>query len=175
MSLEQASFLAQILSAIAVFASLVFVGVQLRQANKVAKAAASQAHSSSYQALTTSLIEDATFASIWRRGLLNLDSLEEDEIVRFFAYSSAMFRVFEAARVQWHCGQLDHEHWHTIEQQAISLSGMPGFQAFWKVRGHWHCAAFRDWFDKLPQLDARPLYHQRPTATAKRRRPARQR
>ena len=167
MSLEQASFLAQIISAVAVVASLIFVGVQLGQANKVARAASSQAHSAMYHSLITSLInDDLGFATIWRKALADLDSLSEDELVRFFAFASAFFRFFEAARVQWLRGQLNDEHWHTIEQQAISLAVQPGIQSFWKVRRHWHCEAFRNWFEDLPAAEARPIYHQPPPQKA---------
>ena len=160
MSLEQASFLAEILSAIAVFASLVFVGSQLRQANKTARATSSQAHSAMYHSLIASLInDDLGFATIWRKALADLDSLSEDELVRFYAFASAMFRFFEASRVQWVKGQLDDEHWHTIEQQAISLAVQPGIKKFWSIRRHWHCSAFREWFETLPTAAARPIYH----------------
>lgn len=161
MSLEQASFLAQILSAVAVFASLIFVGVQLRLANKAARASASQAHSAMYHALITSLINDeGGFATVWRKALADLDNLTEEELVRFFAFASAMFRFFEASRVQWLRGQLDDEHWHTIQEQAISLSVQPGMRSFWDVRRHWHCQAFQDWFETLPADEARPIYQQ---------------
>lgn len=162
MSLEQASFLAQILSAAAVFASLIFVGVQLRHANKTARATSSQAQAATYHALISSLInDDLGFATIWRKALADLDALSEDELVRFFAFASAMFRFFEASRVQWVRGQLDDEHWHTIEQQAISLAVQPGMQSFWSIRRHWHCTAFQEWFEALPAEEARPLYHRR--------------
>lgn len=114
-----------------------------------------------YHALITSLInDDRGFATIWRKALADLDSLTEDELVRFFAFASAMFRFFEASRVQWLRGQLDDEHWHTIFEQAISLSVQPGMQAFWKVRRHWHCDDFQHWFETLPASEARPIYHQ---------------
>ena len=165
MSLEQASFLAQILSAAAVFASLIFVGVQLRHANMTARATSSQAHSAMYHALIASLInDDLGFATIWRKALADLDSLSEDELVRFFAFASAMFRFFEASRVQWLKGQLNDEHWHTIEKQAISLAVQPGMKSFWAVRRHWHCPAFREWFEALPASEARPIYHARKSA-----------
>jgi hypothetical protein len=162
LSLEQASFLAQILSAVAVFGSLIFVGVQLRHSNKTARATASQAHSTMYHALITSLInDDLGFATIWRKALVDLNTLSEDELVRFFAFASAMFRFFESSRVQWVRGQLDDEHWHTIEQQAITLAAQPGMQSFWSIRRHWHCKAFQKWFEALPADEARSLYLQR--------------
>ena len=161
MSLEQASFLAQIISAIAVFASLVFVGLQVNQATKAVRASSSQAHSAMYHAITTSLVDDGAFAMIWRKGLGDLNTLTDDEQVRFFAFCSASFRFFEASRLQWLRGQLDDEHWHTIEQHAVSLAAWPGIHDFWKIRCHWHCEAFRSWFESLPKGETRPLYFEK--------------
>ena len=45
MTLEQASFVAQIVSAVAVIASLIFVGFQLKHATAAIRATSSQAHS----------------------------------------------------------------------------------------------------------------------------------
>jgi len=161
MSLEQASALAQIISAVAVFASLVFVGLQVRQNTKAVRAAASQAHSAMYHALTEDLVSNKDFAGVWRKGLESLDGLSEDDVVQFFSFASASFRFFEASRVQWVRGQLDDEHWHTIEQHAIALAGKPGIRIFWQLRGHWHCNEFREWFGSIPSTDARPLYAKR--------------
>lgn len=160
MSLEQASLLSQIISALAVVASLIFVGVQLRQNTEAVRASSSQAHSTTYHALIASIIDDdEQFARIWRQALADLGSLDDDETVRFFAFASALFRFFESSRVQWQRGQLDHEHWHTIEQQAISLSVQPGIQEFWRVRRHWHCREFQDWFASLDPDRAQPIYN----------------
>ena len=164
MSLEQASALAQIISALAVFASLVFVGLQVRQNTKAVRAAASQAHSAMYHELTNDLVSNKDFAGVWRRGLHRLDDLSEDDVVRFFSFASASFRFFEASRVQWVRGQLDDEHWHTIEQHAMALAAEPGVRVFWQLRRHWHCAEFRDWFESIPANAAAPLYAKK-TAT----------
>ena len=157
-SLEQASFLAQIISAIAVFASLVFVGVQVRQNTKAVRAASSQAHSAMYHSLTDNIVNAEGFADVWRRALDNLDDVNEEELVRFFSFASASFRFFEASRVQWLLGQLDDEHWHTIEQHATALAAKPGIRAFWQLRRHWHCRAFQEWFESLPTTEVKPLY-----------------
>jgi hypothetical protein len=158
MSLEQASFVAQIMSALAIIASLIFVGVQLRQATKAVRNSSSQAHSSIYTQIVTTLIENGDFARIWRRTLTNPPSASEDEWVRFVAYSSALFRFYESSRVQWLQGQLNEEHWQTIEEQVRTLATQPGIQAWWKLRGHWHSAAFQAWFEAIPNSELEPLY-----------------
>lgn len=149
MSLEQVLAASQVVGAIAVVASLVFVGFQLRQHTRAVRASTSQAHSAMYHDIVASVIESGEVASIWRRGLSEVASLNPDELVRFIAFASSFFRFYEASHVQWARGQLDNEHWHTIEQQARSLSGQPGIVAWWKLRRHWHSAAFQAWFDSL--------------------------
>ncbi len=56
MTLEQASLVAQIVSAAAVIASLIFVGVQLRQASAAIRGASSEAHAALYTQLVHSII-----------------------------------------------------------------------------------------------------------------------
>lgn len=69
MSLEQYSDLSQIIGAVAVVASLIFVGVQLRQNTKAVRAQTSQAHAVGYQQIIAGISNSGEFASIWRRGL----------------------------------------------------------------------------------------------------------
>jgi len=158
MSLEQASFLAQIVSAVAIIASLIFVGIQLRQATSAMRNSSSQAHSATYSAIISTIIDNGEFASIWRRGLSDPKSLDPDEWVRFIACASSQFRLFEASRVQRLNGQLNEEHWQNIEAQVRSFRTQPGIQEWWKVRRDWHSSSFRDWFEALPSESSAVLY-----------------
>ena len=158
MSLEQASSLAQIISALAVIASLIFVGLQVRQNTNAVRAASSQAHSTMYHSITDNLVNQGDFAQIWWKGVENLEDLQEGEIVRFLSFNSSIFRFFESSRVQWLRGQMDDEHWHTVEQHAIALAVKRGVQGFWQLRKHWHCRAFQEWFESLPASEVTPLY-----------------
>ncbi len=158
MSLEQASYLSQIVGVVAVVASLIFVGVQLRQNSLAVRAAASQAHSAIYHQITSSIVDDASFARIWRLAGEQFDSLEPDERVRFFAFTTILFRYYESSYVQWRRGQLDDEHWHTIVQQLTGSRGSPGIAEWWKRRKSWHSPAFQRWYETLPQNLETPLY-----------------
>ena len=149
MTLEQWAFVAQIISAVAVVASLIFVGFQLRQATASVRAASSQAHSSLYTELVRSIIDNADFARSWSIGLRDPKALPEEEWVRFVAYASALFRLYESSRVQWLNGRLDEEHWHTIQRQAADFGHLPGLRMAWELRGHWYSPEFRKWFEAL--------------------------
>jgi hypothetical protein len=149
MTLDQWALVAQIVSAIAVIASLIFVGFQLNKATSAIRATSSQAHSSLYTDLVQSIIDNADFARSWSIGLTNPQALPEEEWVRFVAYASALFRLYESSRVQWLNGRLDEEHWHTFERQATDFGHLPGLQLAWKLRGHWYSTEFHEWFDNL--------------------------
>jgi hypothetical protein len=151
MTLEQASL-------VAVIASLIFVGFQLRQATAAIRASSSVAHAALYTELVHSIIDNADFAEIWSRGLSDPKALTEAEWVRFVAYASALFRQYESSRVQWRNGRLDDEHWHTIERQAISFGHLPGLKAAWQLRGHWYSPDFRAWFESLEPVEAADAY-----------------
>ena len=159
MTLEQASLIAQIVSAVAVIASLIFVGIQLRRATSAIRATSSQAHSGLYTDLVQSIIDNADFARLWSIGLTDPKALGEEDWVRFVAYASALFRLYESSRVQWLNGRLDEEHWHTIERQAADFGHLPGLQLAWNLRGHWFSPEFRAWFDGLT-----PVQQPRPSA-----------
>jgi hypothetical protein len=158
MSLEQYSDLSQIIGAVAVVASLIFVGVQLRQNTKAVRAPTSQAHAVGYQQIIAGISNSGEFASIWRRGLADFQALDDDERARFLAFTSTLFRFYESSQVQMLAASLDAEHWHTIEQQVTDLVTQPGVQAWWKLRRHWHSASFRNWIDHLPQRAAATIY-----------------
>jgi hypothetical protein len=157
MSLEELSFVAQIVSALVVVASMIFVGFQLRHAAAAIRVASSQAHSECYTELAKSVIDNADFARIWRVGLADPKALSEDEWVRFVAYANALFRLYESSRVQWLNNRLDSEHWRTIEHQVADFWQLPGLQAAWKARGRGFSREFQDWFDcYMPESGAHP-------------------
>jgi hypothetical protein len=158
MSLEQISLIAQIASAVAVIASLIFVGWQVKQATQAVRNSSSQAHSANYTEIVKCLIGNGDFARIWLCALLDPDAPSDVDWVRFVGYASTLFRFYESSRVQWLHGQLDEEHWQTIERQVRTLTTQPGIQAWWRLRGHWHSESFRAWFESLPTTDVASLY-----------------
>ncbi|MGD9982093.1 MAG: hypothetical protein AB7H66_08345 [Hyphomonadaceae bacterium] len=158
MTLQDLADLSQIIGAVAVIASLIFVGVQLQQNTKAVRAQMSQAHANGYQQIIAGIAENGEFARIWRVGLADYESLNPDERARFLAFTSTLFRFYESSQVQMLGGTLDAEHWHTIEQQMTDLATQPGVKVWWKLRRHWHSARFREWLEALPERDPAVIY-----------------
>jgi len=151
MTLTDLAAIGSFISGVAVVVTLVFLLLQTRQNTRAIRAAASQAHAANYQALLASIIEDGEVARLWRVGLGDIEKLTDDEKARFVILSSGLFRFFEAARLQWRHGQLDAEHWYSIDTQIRDTIRNPGLQTYWSMRGHWHSPEFRAWVDALPR------------------------
>ena len=157
MSLQLLSVIAQVCTAAAIVPSLIFVGLQINQATRAVRSSASQAHAATYQALSAGIVDNfGDFARIWRKGLQGTDGLSEDDVARFYAFTSGLLRFFRSARVQWLHRQLDQEHWLAITRQAQDLAAEPGVREFWAARRHWHCAHFQRWFESLFHDDPLP-------------------
>ena len=165
MSLSDLAAVGSLVSGIAVLASLIFVGFQLWQNTQAVRAAASQAHAINFQQILTPVIEDGDVARLWRLGLGNIDSLTEDERVRFVILVSGLFRFYEAARLQWRYGQLHSEHWQNIETSVRDLASQPGIKAYWTIRRHWSSGEFRSWYESLPQTTTVHRLYEKPTET----------
>jgi hypothetical protein len=99
----------------------------------------------------------ADAARIWRLGLNNLECLNDDERVQFYAFAGAMLRFFEGARLQWRHGQLDREHRHNVENTAADFAAAPEFKAYWAARRHWLWPEFQQWYASLSRQPSHDL------------------
>jgi len=105
MSLEQASFVAQIVSALAVIASLIFVGFQLKKASSAIRANSSQAHSGLYTDLVRSIIDNPEFARAWSIGINDPAALKEGEWVQLCERIVPPLRIITSAVAQRKAGR----------------------------------------------------------------------
>jgi hypothetical protein len=162
MNLSDLASIGSLAGGLAVVVSLLFVGFQLRQNTLAVRAETSQSHAGNWAQITTPITEYADFARIWRRGLDGLAALTEDERARFVAFSSGVFRFFEASRLQWRHGQLDAEHWQNVEAFLKDIANRPGIIDFWALRRHLHSTEFRTWFESLPRAAPAARFYDMP-------------
>ena len=150
MTLEQWAFVAQVIGAVAVIASLIFVGFQLRQTSSAIRSASAQAGTGFARDLARSISADSEFARIWFVGLTDPKALNQEEWLRFVANAVSLFGMYENARIQWTKGRADEETWRQIERHAADMCHQPGLRLARKLRGHWYPPEFHAWLDALP-------------------------
>jgi hypothetical protein len=84
--LESLYFFAQIIAAIAIVASLVFVGLQIRASTKDQRLTRANEDADNYSRFQILLIENPEFRDIWVKGADDINMLTPSELLAFGAY-----------------------------------------------------------------------------------------
>jgi hypothetical protein len=132
MSLEDASFVAQIVAAAAVVVSLIYVGVQIRQNTRATKLAAVQAVEEAIGRTEQLIISDGSFAEALKHGMAaTAAELSDTDRIRLNVFYRHALRAFQSAHYQYRHSALDESVWGP---QAKSLAAI--FQADRGLREH---------------------------------------
>jgi hypothetical protein len=118
---------------LAVFASLIFVGYQIRQHTRALKATSHHAITDSFNALNVMLYSDPRVARIQRLGLAGLGNFDEDEALQFSWLVLANMRIFETLYYQYKTGTMEEQLYEAELNTLNWLASQPGFQAWWSA------------------------------------------
>ena len=131
--IEYWSLIAEIIAAIAVVVSLVFVGLQLRNANTIAVRDEANATMEQWSEIRRSLYQDAATAEVFTAGMANPDALSPSDQLRF------RFMLREYAWATWHIwdrierGLIPASHWeHGAGRDLLHILCQPGSSRYWR-------------------------------------------
>jgi hypothetical protein len=129
--LQEYALIAEIISAIAIVVSLIFVGLQIRD-NTIASEAATYQDSVAYDVeILTMLGSNPDASRIWNAySRNNPDGLTTDEIVQAQFIMSATVRLLENYYIQNESGMLSDAGWGARDNLVRNFVQMPGFEKF---------------------------------------------
>ena len=139
----------EIVGALAVFLTLVYLAMQIRQNTKAIQASANHASVSEVNQVRTSIFENADLATIYVRGTAQPDDLDEASRVRFRLLLHNIFLSVSNIQAQTKFTGLSQSTW---ESQMIILGrvlGSPGGQWFWRGFRLEFEESFREIVDKI--------------------------
>jgi len=148
-TLEQFYYIAEIAASAAVFASLIYLAIQIRQNTNTVKSNSAQNCSHDYQEVLGHLITNADMADIHLRGMKDVACLSPAEKHRFYLYLNKSYRVYDNAYYHYSQGSLDNAVWHGIYNGMILGQGTSGYQAFWKDRKYIFSDDFQNLYDEI--------------------------
>lgn len=134
---------------IAVLASLIFVGYQIRQNTRALRATSHHAITDSFNAINTLIIGDLKIARLWRLGMAGLETLDEDERVSFSFMALGYMRIFETLHYQYSSGALEKKLFDAELNTLKWTVTNPGFQAWWPANPISLSAEYRAFIDGL--------------------------
>ncbi len=148
MSLSDLANLSQIVGALAVVASLIFVGLEVRHNTTTARAATLQSNSAYWQEFFA-MIGDPKYGKSYAKGAAGKDELTGEEFGQFFFMCRAVFMGCENQHYQFRQGLIDTDAYRgyeaTIREQ---IAALPGVRAMWSLVRHTYGRDFQQFFDK---------------------------
>ena len=122
----------EIVAALGVIVSLVYVGIELQQNTIASRATTAQAIVDSSRNFLLDIAMNDEFNRILRVGQADLSQLNEAEANRFSMYSRGNWAYFQNVWVQWTLGVVDDRIWNTIAAIICQIQASPGNREEWK-------------------------------------------
>ncbi|MGD8978123.1 MAG: hypothetical protein PVG91_11005 [Gammaproteobacteria bacterium] len=135
MSLEQYAYLAEIVGAIAVVASLLYLAVQIHQSNLQGQASARYAFIQAMSDINMPIAQDKAVASVWRRGLESADGLDKDERIQFWMLVGQYGNAWSVMYQLYRDGMLPEIQWTVVRKDMLGILSSEGGRSFWKRFG----------------------------------------
>ncbi len=155
MSLEQAAYLSQVIAAVGVFASLIFVGVQVRQNTRSQRVVAVDSLAAAIAAINVPAMESPAIGEALSKALQDWGSASREQriIAHFFLFS--FFKLHESAWYQRRNEVLDAEQWIGWDTLLRTYYHSKGVKAgWWPRRQHAYSPDFQAYLAQTPAPEA---------------------
>lgn len=134
MTLEQASYFSQVIGAVAVLASLVFVGLQIRQNTRTQKMVAVDSLAAAIAAINVPAIDSPALGEALSKATQDWGAATREQriIAHYFLFS--FFKLAENAWYQQRARVLDQSQWSGWASGARMFYHSPGVRTAWWPR-----------------------------------------
>ncbi len=147
MNWEAIGAIGEILGAIAVFASLIYLAIQIRaQIRQQKKTTIDGLTENWLNALEKQTQPDV--AEVWTRGVSDFEALSLSEKAQFSSIIGRIFRVSEGFFLSHKAGDISDELWEGQSAMVADIMMHPGVVAAWKNRSHWYSKSFQDYIEE---------------------------
>lgn len=143
MNWEAIGAIGELLGAVAVVLSLLYVALQVRSSTRQARFDASRELAVRISDASFAAAENPDLAEIFHRGSANPGSLDPVEQVRYRGFVNTLFRGFEQQYLLRRDGAIPDEQWTAVSAIIHDFCALPGVQLYLKDRGAWYTPAFR--------------------------------
>jgi hypothetical protein len=150
MNLSDLATIASIVSSAAVALSLVYVALQVRQAEKNQRGLMQQGRADRVSDLRLRIAEGADMAALWTKSARDPENMTADELERYLLLCSAVFISAEDSLLQHRAGLLDEQAFRSWSASAkAQLGASRGMRAAWALLAPQYGREFADYFDAL--------------------------
>lgn len=147
MTLVEFYYVGEIVAALAIVISIVFLAMEVRQNTIAVRLSTLHDVKDTIREVNLIAAEQGDLAKILFEGFQDLTNLNGEQKVRFYTYVHNLFLGYENLYLQHLGGALDTRHWLGMAQHMVDVSKVPGMQAYWKDRSQWFTEEFRSYWE----------------------------
>ena len=156
MNWEMLSALGQVVAAIGVIPSLIYLAVQIREQNKERRRAGINILTTQWSELVKTAQESRDFAEVFLRGMASFHDLDGPDKLRFSAFFTRFTRNAEGMFIYYRDGALEKALWDGVERTMSDYFAYPGAREWWATRKHWLTDEFRAVVEAIIARDPEP-------------------
>ena len=134
MTLEQIYYISQLISTVALLASVIYLG---RQTHLVAKGQFAQMHQARSEQFQEVMLKmtDPDFGPLVTSATHGDVTLTDEQIQRFYFYAVTAIRIFEEMYRQWREGTIADNRWETSKRTLAAIIRSAGYRScYWAIR-----------------------------------------
>jgi hypothetical protein len=159
---EAISAIGQLVGALAVVISLIYLARQVRSNAHATREAAMRSALDSINRHIQQITEHPDLAELRSRGFADFDSLQGADRTRFASLMHQLFRNAENIYYQHLQGHMDPRVWCGIEVVMREVNAQPGVQAWWRSRSHWFDEEFAKFINQQQETAKPPSMYREP-------------
>ncbi len=131
MDIMELGAIGELVGGVAVIASLLYVGIQIRQNTALTRAATMSDALNQSGEFSQAVALDKATSALFFKGVDDPDSLDRDEKSQFFFVMMAFMRRYENSEYQLRQGLLPEDGWSGFRNNLASIAPRPGFSWWW--------------------------------------------
>ncbi len=133
MDIMELGAIGELVGGVAVIASLLFVGIQVRHGNRLAQAERMQAHVDARNREVLAPLADQAFADTFRRGLHDFEPLSHSEQLVVHSQLARITNLDQTQFILGRSGVIEGRYAAAMQTIGVGILKSPGAQQWWRT------------------------------------------
>ena len=148
LTLSEMAAIAEIIAAIAIVISLIFVGRQLRDNTRATRSANTNASWIALQNFYLYCGSSSESSSVFYKGLTNPSELSREQLAQYIYILHSAVLALQNTHSLAREGSLDLETLESVTNHVLAVRDTPGFNLYWSQRKSFFTERFRNFIEK---------------------------
>ena len=149
MKLKNWASVAEIIGALAVVISLIYVGIQVNDGAGAARSAAANDVNVALQEWYMEVGSDQHTSALLYRGLVSEQALPDEEEFQFLMMTHGFFLGVQNSYLLAQEGTIDEELRNSLRNAISGIQNLPGMSRYWRQRKSYLHSGFVEWVEQI--------------------------